>query len=122
MKKIILMLMMIVSCGVSANVKVELDREAKPLNATGTIVSTSPVRDAPPHGLFNLFVGREVEGTVQNSQVKIIGKKTYGGFSGVNVWYQVESVNDLKASDDRPLWIYGGIEGKSQQVIINETK
>lgn len=54
--------------------------------------------------------------------MRIIGKKTYGGFSGANVWYQVESVNDLKASDDRPLWIYGGIEGESQKVIINETK
>jgi hypothetical protein len=100
----------------------ELDRNATPFNAVGTIVSSSPVRDAPPHGLFNLFIGKEVESTVQNTEVKIIGKKTYGGFSGANIWYQVKPVNEMQADKERPLWIYGGIEGESQQVIINELR
>ncbi|GLT18791.1 hypothetical protein GCM10007938_25720 [Vibrio zhanjiangensis] len=102
--------------------EVKLDRDAVSLNAVGIIVSPSPIRSAPPHGLFNLFVGKEIESTVLNEQVKIIGKKTYGGFSGTNVWYQVESVNDLETSDIGPLWIYGGVEGKSDsiQVIIKE--
>ena len=98
----------------------DLDRGAVPFQAEGVIVTTSPVRDAPPHGLFNLFLGKEVESTQQGTKVKIIGKKTYGGFSGTNTWYQVESVNDLEASKDRPLWIYGGIEGKKTQIKINE--
>ena len=98
-----------------------LDRGAIPFNAEGTVVTTSPVRDAPPHGLFNLFVGNEIESTKQNTTVHIIGKKTYGGFSGANTWYLVESVNELKATKDRPLWIYGGVEGQSQQIIVNES-
>ena len=100
----------------------ELDRGAIPFKAEGTIITTSPVRDAPPHGPLNLFVGKEIKSTEQNTTVKIIGKKNYGGFSGTNIWYQVESVNGLEATKDRPLWVFGGTEGKAQQIIVNEKK
>ena len=89
----------------------ELERGAIPFKADGVVVTTSPIRKAPPHGLLNLFLGKEVESTIQGSTVKIIGKKTYGGFSGVNVWYQLEAANELTATIVQPLWVYGGIEG-----------
>jgi len=107
---------------VSAEAGDLLNRGAIPFKAEGTIVIISPIREAPPHGLLNLFVGQQIESTKKNTKVKIIGKKTYGGFSGTNIWYQVENVNDLTATKNSPLWIYGGVEGKTQQIIINEEK
>ncbi len=116
MKIVIFILAILTSLSAEAE---GLDRDAIPFEVEGTVVTTSPIRDAPPHGLFNLFVGKQVESIELNSKVKIIGKKTYSGFSGTNVWYQVESVNDLKATNNRPLWIYGGVEGKTPQVQVN---
>ncbi|WP_127558281.1 hypothetical protein [Saccharospirillum alexandrii] len=119
MKILIMTIVLLLSFSAEAE---SIERGAIPFEAEGTVITTSPVREAPPHGLFNLFVGQQIESTRQNSTVKIIGKKTYGGFSGTNVWYQVESVNDLTATEDRPLWIYGGVEGEAQQIQINRTE
>lgn len=117
MNKLIIFIMLITAADLYA---ADLDRGAVPFKAEGTIITISPIRDAPPHGVFNLLLGQGIESTVKNSKVKIIGKKSYGGFSGVNIWYQVESVNDLITSEEQPLWIYGGVEGQKQQVQINQ--
>lgn len=117
MRKLIIFVILIIGTDLYA---ADLDRGAIPFKAEGTIVTASPIREAPPHGVFNLLLGRKIESTIQNSKVKIIGKKSYGGFSGANVWYQVESVNNLTTSKEQPLWIYGGVEGQQQQIQINQ--
>ncbi|EKO3482283.1 hypothetical protein M0358_002385 [Vibrio fluvialis] len=118
MNRSIICVFALLSLNVTANS--ELDRNASPVNAVATLLSNTPIKDAPPHGLFNLFVGQTIENTTQDIQVQVIGKKTYGGFDGVNVWYQVKPIDNLKSVEGKPLWIYGGVEGKGQQVLFTD--
>lgn len=96
-----------------------LDREAVPFNATGTVKFTSPIRDAPPHGPFNLFLGEEIKSTYQDQKVKIVGKKTYNGFKGTHIWYQLESADNKSGNANKPWWVYGGLEGETPQIKID---
>ena len=100
----------------------ELEKGVVPFKAEGTVRSQSQIRAAPPHGPLNLFVGKQIETIEPGDKLKIIGKKTYGGFSGAHIWYQIEP-SEQQNQPATHRWVYGGVEGKDPQVpiaIINE--
>lgn len=91
------------------------------------------IRDAPPHGLLNLFVGKEINKIAPGMELEIIGKKTYPGFSGTHVWYQLSPLITNSPSEQKPdlrirdfknqssKWIYGGVEDHNEFVTIRPT-
>ncbi|MDH4265874.1 MAG: hypothetical protein OEW45_09580 [Deltaproteobacteria bacterium] len=91
-------------------------------NAVGQATIASEDREAPPYGPFNLFVGKEIKKIEQGTELRIVGKKTYSGFSGTHVWYQIQP---LEKQGDQPYtasWVYGGVEGKTPQVKLETIK
>ena len=98
------------------------ERGVVSFQAEGVVTTQSQVREAPPHGPFNLFVGKPIKSIDDGSQIEIIGKKTYSGFSGTHVWYQIEPIEEREDESTTPLWIYGGVEGKNSQVELEKIK
>ncbi|MCB0128632.1 MAG: hypothetical protein KDK04_06965 [Candidatus Competibacteraceae bacterium] len=96
----------------------QLNKGTIPLEAEGRITLPTEVRAAPPHGPFNLLIGKTLKNVETGSTVSIVGKKTYSGFSGTHVWYQVESTPDSPATQAVSGWIYGGIEGKDPDIQL----
>ena len=119
MRFLIIMVLVITASSVQAQ---DLDSGAMSYQAVGKVQSTSPIRDAPPHGLFNLFIGKELKSTAQGEEVQIIGKKTYSGFSGTHIWYQLKSTAVEPGETSSPKWLYGGVEGETPQIQIMETR
>ena len=98
------------------------DNSVEPFQAEGVVTSTSRLREAPPHGPFNLFVGKSTETITEGSQVEILDKKTYSGFSGTHVWYKIRPTEQQRNELTTPAWIYGGVEGKDSQVELEKIK
>ena len=85
------------------------------LDATAQIAEPLTVTDAPPHGFFNLSVGKTVGRVDPGHQISIIGKKSYAGFSGMHIWYQLKTGTQSKEK-----WLYGGLEGTSATVKLRQ--
>ena len=99
-----------------------LEKGVVPFNAAGAVWISSEVREAPPHGPFNLLVGKEIRKIDQGTEVNIMGKKTYSGFSGTHVWYQIEPVQAQAAQPSTAWWVYGGVEGRATHVKLEAIK
>lgn len=95
-----------------------LDPRAEPFHAVGKVRIISPIRDAPPHGPLSLFKGNVIRSTQLNEEVQIIGKKTYGGFEALHVWYQIIQMGDHRPATNQFWWVYGGKEGSAPQIEI----
>jgi hypothetical protein len=93
-----------------------------PFKAVGQVMTASEAREAPPYGPFNLFVGKEIKKIEQGTELKIVGKKTYSGFSGTHVWYQIQPIEKQRDQPSTASWVYGGVEGKSPQVKLETIK
>ena len=80
-------------------------------NAIMGIITTDSVeiRESPPHGPFNLFIGDEILTSVgQGTIVEIVDERNVGTFEGSQVWY---SIRPLHATTmDREWWINAGME------------
>lgn len=117
MKYISIVMAFLLYAGISA---AELDSGAVAYKASGVFTTNSSIRESPPHGFLNLFVGKTIKKSQKDTEINIIGKKTYGGFSGTNVWYQIESTKESTATYGQSLWVYGGVEGKKLEVKITK--
>jgi len=95
---------------------------AAPFQAEGRVFYTSHVREAPPYGPFNLFIGKKMESVDKGTKVEIVDKKTYSGFDGTHVWYQIEPLERQPGKQPTRVWIYGGVEGKDPQVKLEKVK
>lgn len=97
-----------------------LEKGVIPFSAEGVVSSPVQVREAPPYGLLNLFVGKGIKTIPQGEKINILGKKTYAGFSGAHVWYQVGLV-DKQGSDQMTIrWVYGGVEGQDSPIQLEK--
>jgi hypothetical protein len=94
----------------------DIGKGAVPFSAKGVVSSSAQVRDAPPYGPLNLFVGKKVEVLPQGEKVNIVGRKAYGGFDGDHVWYQITSAKRSAQSS----WVYGGVEGQTSDVKVEK--
>lgn len=114
----------------------QLDKGAIAYNATGIVLNSTSIRDAPPHGIFNLFVGQEIIKVTPGMKLNIIGRKTYAGFLGTHVWYQLApsiTIRSFKSPDyvstdklsnvrhQNSRWVYGGIDGYTKSVNIQSS-
>jgi hypothetical protein len=95
---------------------------AATFQAEGRVTDTAHVREAPPYGPFNLFIGGTMGSVDKGTEVKIIDKKTYSGFDGTHVWYQIEPLERQAGKEPTRGWIYGGVEGKDPQVKLEKIK
>lgn len=87
--------------------------------ANATVVAVPETRTEPPHGLFKLFVGKEVKDAVQvGDVVKVLGVNKYYGFKGTHVWYQIEPPHEVEGIEG-PVWVYVGIEEAEGPLTIN---
>lgn len=86
------------------------------------VTTESPeVRSAPPHGPFDLLIGEELIADKvlgEGKEVRVLDSRTYGGFSGLHVWYRVDHPEDRTLDVDLPeeIWIYGGVLDKAETV------
>ena len=85
------------------------------------IATESPeVRSAPPHGPFDLLIGDELVAEKvfgEGKEVNVVDSRTYGGFSGLHVWYRVDHPEDRQDVDlPEEIWIYGGVLDKAETV------
>lgn len=67
-------------------------------------------RTAPPHGPMNLLVGEKIKDVPKGTELTVLGKKTYGGFSGSHVWLEVEPSVQAPSSVKEKYWVYGGVQ------------
>lgn len=89
---------------------------SSPASATGNpavaaevrLVVDATARTAPPHGPLNLFVGDKVFNFKKGSVVEVVGRKTYGGFSGAEVWLEVLPATEAAALPRKTVWVHGG--------------
>jgi len=88
-------------------------------NEQVTIGTERQVRTAPPHGPLNIFVGKKTGVLSPGTDVEVLDKKTYGGFSGAHVWYKVKPTNPIMGAVKEG-WLYGGIEGNSSAVQMQK--
>ena len=65
-------------------------------------------RAAPPYGPLNLFVGDKLYSFKEGTIVEVVGRKSYGGFSGSQMWLEVVPVGTDTTSPRKPVWILGG--------------
>ena len=88
----------------------------------GEVISSCEAREAPPYGLFDLFIGKKIGEIQPGTRVAVRQKHTYSGFSGTRVWYEIsppeaESVSteagDGGSVESQSWWIYGGVEGET---------
>lgn len=75
-------------------------------NVDARLKTHAELHEKPPHGPLNVLVGKTLDTLPKGEAVVVTGKKAYGGFSGRQVWYEVET-NTQKG------WIYGGVEGRN---------
>jgi len=99
-----------------------LEKGVVPFKAVAEVRTSSEAREAPPYGPFNLLVGKEITKIEPGMEVKIVGKKTYNGFSGAHVWYQIEPVKKQVDQPSTAWWVYGGVEGKPPHVKLETIK
>ena len=84
------------------------------------------VRTAPPHGPFNLLRGdrADPDGVVEpGSCVVILSERTFNGFQGTHVWYEIGPV-DADSGVGQGWWLYAGVKnaaGQTPVIRINET-
>lgn len=96
-----------------------VDSETLPLRAEAVIQSSSIVRNSPPYGFLNLGVGGKVAELPEGTQVQIIGQRTYPGFSGPQVWYEVDaSADGLDLAGYSSVWIFNGTAGSNSNLDL----
>ena len=84
------------------------------------------IRTAPPHGPFNLFRGDRADenGVVEpGSCIVILSERTFNGFQGVHVWYEIGPV-DAESEVSQGWWLYAGVKnaaGQTPVVRVTET-
>ena len=110
---LLFLVFLLVPIWIKAQNNSDLAPGAIPFSAKATVQTESILRDSPPHGFLNLFVGKEVEQLPVGEEVLIVGKRTYGGFSGRQVWYQIDS--NVTAN----VWVFGGTEGFSSNLDLH---
>ena len=74
-------------------------------------------RTSPPSGPLNAFVGEKAATLPKGAEVEVLGRKTYGGFGGNNVWLQVRpSMTAASAPNASTVWIYGGKQSGTEVI------
>lgn len=71
------------------------------------------LRESPPYGPLNLFIGHEIQADVgRGTVVEIVDEKRIGTFTGREVWYAIRPLDStIHHTNDRELWINAGTEG-----------
>lgn len=72
------------------------------------VTSPAVARTAPPYGPLNLFVGDRVFNVKEGEVVEVVERKTYGGFSGSQVWLRVARQSAEANPERTTAWIPAG--------------
>ena len=82
------------------------DHQAVVLGVIAT--DSAELRESPPHGPLNLFIGSEIQADIgRGTFVEIVNEKHVGTFHGREVWY---GIRPLGRDIEREWWINAGTE------------
>ncbi len=72
------------------------------------LITPATARTDPPHGPFNLFVGDRLFDLKQGDVVNVVGRKSYGGFTGAQIWLEVAKRSADGKVSKTTAWIPAG--------------
>ncbi len=72
------------------------------------LITPVTARTAPPHGPLNLFVGDRLFELQQGDVVDVVGRKSYGGFTGAQIWLEVAKRSADGTASRTRAWIPAG--------------
>jgi hypothetical protein len=117
MKKYLLLIVIAASWVAASN-----GQKWDPGNAQIKVNEATTARTGPPSGPLNFFVGGKLGVVPRGTELVVVGKKSYGSFSGAEIWLEVEAkdqnatvIEGYKGKNEK-FWIYGGKQDSTSVV------